>query len=175
MMSISSLGQVMQLAFVPDDFYVAVNYWTKTMKVGPFFYLQHIKPPSAWYRGVPTNFDFSIALAYWGDIQIELIEIHDDTPSIYREWRQSGKSGLHHTCLEVDDLEHAKRVCHAADVEIVQEFLLDGGGAIYVDTGGGPGTILEILQPTKELSTLFSSIHAASVAWEGEQPLRSLG
>lgn len=175
MMSISTLGPIMQLAFVPDDFNAAVDHWTRVMGVGPFFHMKHLAPPAIWYRGQPTRFDFSIALAYWGDIQIELIEQHDDVPSLYNEWLSVGGAGLHHVCQLVDDIEVARAVCNRDGLDIVQEMALDGGHALYVDTGGGPGTIAEIIQSPPDLLELFNMIRSGSRDWDGTDPLRVIG
>jgi methylmalonyl-CoA/ethylmalonyl-CoA epimerase len=50
---IGSLGEVMQLAFVPSDLDAALNHWLNRMGVGPFFRLEHAqrRSNSAHYRG----------------------------------------------------------------------------------------------------------------------------
>ena len=55
--------------------------------------------------------------------------------------------GCHHVGQLVNDIDNAKRVCTQAGAVVVQELALDGGSAIYVDTHGGPGTMVEILMP----------------------------
>jgi methylmalonyl-CoA/ethylmalonyl-CoA epimerase len=107
---IARLGPVMQMAYVPRDLDAALGYWTRTMGVGPFFRLEHIALDQAKYRGEAAEVDFSVCIAYWGDIQIELIEQHNDAPSIYKRWRDEGREGLHHVCIVVDDLQHARAV-----------------------------------------------------------------
>lgn len=174
-MSISGLGPIMQMAFVPANFDAAVTHWTRVMGVGPFFHMQHLEPPAIWYRGNQTRFDFSIALAYWGDIQIELIQQHDEIPSLYSDWLREEKSGVHHVCQLVDDIGMARAVCYDNGLEIVQEMALDDGHALYVDTGGGPGTIAEIIQPPPSLLELFEMIRSASRNWDGADPLRVVG
>ncbi len=72
-MTIASIGQVMQIAFVPDDFDSALRHWTQVMGVGPFFLLENIGLAEMRYRGSPSDCRFTLALAYWGDIQVELI------------------------------------------------------------------------------------------------------
>ena len=48
------------------------------------------------FRGKLTKIDMSAAIAYSGDLQIELIYQHDDAPSIYTELPRGGRSGLQH-------------------------------------------------------------------------------
>jgi hypothetical protein len=45
---------------------------------------------------------------------------------------------------------------------------------IYVDPGTGQGTLVEILQQAKDGPDLFGMIKAASVGWDGSEPLRRL-
>lgn len=173
--TIVKLGAIMQLAYVPRDLDGAIKFWTETMGVGPFFKLPHIPYKAARYRGAPSNLDFSVLIGYWGEVQIELIEQHDESPSIYKSWLDAGHEGLHHVCLVVDDIAHARAVCDRAGAKLEQEIFLDGGEAIYVDTGGGPGTIVEILQPAPEFAALCDMMRDAAKDWDGKDPVRTLG
>jgi methylmalonyl-CoA/ethylmalonyl-CoA epimerase len=172
-MGISAIGPVMQIAFVPKDFDAAVRYWTENMGVGPFFLMENIQLGDMRYLGEPSDCVFSIAIAYWGDMQIELIRQDNNAPSIYR-----GQEGgaLHHTCVLTDDIENARRIAEESGATILVEGKVAPDGAvIYVDTGGGPGSIVEILQMSSGSEGLFAMIKAASVGWDGSDPLRKLG
>jgi methylmalonyl-CoA/ethylmalonyl-CoA epimerase len=173
--TIAGLGPIMQLAFVPRDVEAARRYWSETMGVGPFFSLPHIQYREARYRGGPSGVDFSVLIGYWNDIQIELIEQHDDSASIYKSWLDEGREGLHHVCLLVDSIRHAREVCAAAGARVEQEIFLEGAEAIYVDTGGGPGTMVEILEPSPEFSAMFAMMRDAARGWDGRDPVRMLG
>jgi len=83
---ISRLGTIMQMAYVPEDMDGALRYWTETMGVGPFFKIANIQVDAARYKGEPASIDFSVYIAYWGDMQIELIEQYNVPP-------QSTKAG----------------------------------------------------------------------------------
>lgn len=172
-MGISAIGPVMQIAFVPKDFDAAVRYWTQTMGVGPFFLMENIQLGDMRYLGAPSDCVFSIAIAYWGDMQVELIRQENDAPSIYRG--QEG-GGLHHTCVLTDDIQKARRIVKESGAKILVEGKVAPDGAVlYVDTGGGPGSIVEILQMSSGSDGLFAMIKAASVDWDGSDPLRKLG
>lgn len=170
-MGLAGLGSVMQLAYVPADIDVALEWWTGTMGAGPFFWMGHIAAQNVQYRGAPSPIDFSIALGYWGDIQIELIVQHNDAPSIYKDWRDAGREGLHHVCIIVDDLDEARRVAEASGGEVVQSLEMPGGGgAIYVDCGGGQGTMTEILCMPSYAG--FNMMRDAACGWDGSDPVR---
>lgn len=173
--TIASLAPVMQLAFVPRDVDTALAFWTRTMGVGPFFHLPHIGYKAARYRGQPSHVDFSVWIGYWGDLQIELIAQHCDSPSIYKSWLDEGREGQHHVCLLVDSIAHAREVCAEAGATVEQEIFLDNAEAIYVDTGGGPGTLVEILQPSPDFDGMFRMMRDAARDWDGRDPVRTLG
>jgi len=172
--TIANLGVIMQLAYVPADFDGALKFWTEVVGAGPFFALNHVRLDDVRYRGAPSDIDFSMALGYWGDMQIELIRQHNDAPSIYKEWRDAGHEGLHHVCILVDDIAVARAA--TAEAVIAQEGKVGGGGeVIYVDTGGGPGSMVEILQPGPGTHGLFAMMREAARGWDGSAPFRQLG
>jgi hypothetical protein len=175
---IAQLGQIFQLAFVPQDFAQTVQYWTQTIGAGPFFLLEHIKTENLKYLGKPARIDFTAALGYWNDIQIEIIKQHDDAPSIFSKWRQAGHHGLHHVCMLVPDIDHARALCSEVDAVIVQEMEAGGGASkiIYADTGGGPGTLIEMVQTdAARQKHFFAPMREAARNWDGTDPVRRLG
>ncbi len=172
-MGISAIGPVMQIAFVPSDFDAAIEHCTGTMGVGPFFLIENIALEGMRYLCKPSDCIFTIALAYWGDMQVELIRQENDAPSIYLGCEGGG---LHHTCVLTDDIEAARSIALKAGASILVEAKVgDDGAVLYVDTGGGPGSIVEILQPASGSDALFAMIKNASIDWDGSDPLRKLG
>ena len=174
---LSGLGDIMQIAFVPRDFDRAFRFWTETMGVGPFFQIKHSQEhlQDHVFRGRPCHADFSIMLAYWGEIQVELIEQHNDAPSIYKEQLDSGQDGLHHVCILVDDLANALQTCSQQGGTLLQGARSGASRFAYVETGGGPGTMLEMLQPAPEVRAYQQHMKAAAASWDGSDPLRPFG
>lgn len=173
--TIAALGPVGQLAYLPSDFDAAVRYWTETMGVGPFFLLPNVRLGQMRYKGQPTEAVFSIAIAYWGDMQIELVRAENAEPGIYTgEYAVTDR--LHHVCIFVDSIAQARAAVEAAGGEILVEGTVgDDGAVIYVDAGGGPGHVIEILQSMSSGAGLFAMIKDASRDWDGRDPLRVLG
>ncbi len=173
---IGGIGGVVQLAFVPGDVDAALTYWTQTMGAGPFVALEHLQMDAATYKGAPAEIDFSAYIGYWGDLQIEIIVQHDDAPSIYKSWRDEGREGLHHVCLVTSDMPRARRIIADAGGTVVQEAFLPGGAeVIYAETGGGPGSMVEVFQPAQAALDLFAWIKSLAVDWDGTNPVRRLG
>ncbi|MFY7834901.1 MAG: VOC family protein [Novosphingobium sp.] len=173
--AITKLGPVGQLAYLPTDFDAAVRYWTETMGVGPFYLMENVALGHCKYKGVPTAAVFSIAIAYWGDVQIELIRAENAEPSIYTgEYAVTDR--LHHICIFVDSIAEARAACAEAGAEILVEGTVGADGeVIYVDAGEGPGHVIELLQNMTGADAIFQMIKDASLDWDGSEPLRKLG
>lgn len=170
--AITQLGPVGQLAYLPQDFDAAVRYWTETMGVGPFYLMENVALGEAKYKGVPTGAVFSIAIAYWGDVQIELIRPENREPSIYTG-EYAVTDGLHHICIFVESIEEARAACAEAGAEILVEGKVGADGeVIYVDPGarnggGGPGHVIELLQNMTGADAIFQMIKDAGKDWDG--------
>jgi hypothetical protein len=174
--SLAAFGPNIQNAFVPKDFDAAMRYWIEVMGVGPFFYMPDVRLEDVRYRGAPSDVRFDMAIGYWGDLQIELIRQTNDAPSIYKAWLDEGRVGLHHTLQLVDDIGAARAAVAQAGGTVLQEGKTAGGGeVIYVDLGGGPGTIVELLMPAPGSREFFEMMKAAARDWDGADPVRRLG
>jgi len=175
--SIAALGDVMQLCFINRDFEGTLKFGREVMGAGPFFLNEKVILEELLYMGRPSDVDFRVAIGYWGDLQIEIIEQRNDAPSIYRDWLDGGHEGLQHVCLMVDDLAKARAVCEAAGAVIAQEGRLPGGRCnfLYADTGGGPGTMVEIVQPGPGMVEGFAAMREAARNWDGTDPVRPRG
>lgn len=173
--SLAATGEIMQLAYLPKDFDAAVEYWTQTMGVGPFFLLENIRLGDMKYKGKPTDAVFSVAIAYWNDIQIELVRPENDAPAHY-----SGEHAVHdrvqHVCIVVDDIADAYAAVEAAGAEIIVDGKVGKTGAvIYADPGFGPGGVVEYVQLDTGGAEFFAMMKAAARDWDGSEPLRRLG
>jgi hypothetical protein len=172
--TIAGLGRIEQLAFVPSDFDAAIEHWTQTMGVGPFFLIENIHLDDMQYRGEPTDARFSVAIAYWGDVQIELVRAENDAPAHYNG-EYAVPDRLNHVLQIVDDWDVAVRAVEKAGAEVIVSGGVNGGKVMYVDPGYGPGGLVEILCPVQGGAGLFDMIKAAAANWDGSDPVRKLG
>jgi len=171
--TLAKLGQIMQISYVPADldaYDKALEYWTQTMGAGPFFHTEDVDVENSMFRGKPSDIKSRMAIGYWGDIQIELIQQKNDAPSMFQEWKAAGHSGVHHLCIVVDSLADARAMVEASGGEVIQEVSLPGGvgGAFYADFGGGPGTIIEYLDLPQAALDGFEAMRQAHLAWDGK-------
>lgn len=172
--SLSALGPISQMAYVPSDWDAAIAYWTETMGVGPFFLFENIALDDMRFRGEPSEARFSVAIAYWGDMQIELVRGENDAPAHYNG-EYAVKDRLNHVLVFVDDFAEAMRALEEAGGEVIVSGGFGGGDVAYVDPGAGPGGLIEIMRPGEGAAGLFAMIRDAAKDWDGSDPVRRLG
>lgn len=170
-------GPVMQLGFVVPDLDAAALHWGK-LGVGPFFLLEHIQYAECRYRGRPVSFDMSVAVAQWGEVQVELIRQHDATPTIYTTF--AGGAGLQHLGVMTDSVaEQLERLAGQGIQPVQSGSTANGIRFAYVDTdtlpGGHPGGMIELIERGPAIDAFFAMVRAASIGWDGDRPLRRLG
>jgi hypothetical protein len=166
------LYTVRQLAYVVRDMDAALKYWTEVLKVGPFFMFEHCPLDNQRYRGQPANVDVNLALGNSGALQIELIYQNNNAPSVYKEFLDAGREGVHHfgmmpvdyaaTCAQYEALGH-----EAA-------FQCDIGGAelTYFDTVAKLGHFIELWDNNSIYKDLFALVEDAAIGWDGKDPVR---
>jgi catechol 2,3-dioxygenase-like lactoylglutathione lyase family enzyme len=115
----------------------------------------HFGPDACTYRGRPADFVADIALSYAGDTQLELIApVRGE--SIYTEFLDRAGAGLHHICVEVDDIERALAERNA---EVVQWGLMPGGMEFaYVSAEGAGVPYIEIAHIMPEIRAFFDYV-----------------
>jgi hypothetical protein len=169
---------VRQLAYKVNDLEAAVAAHHRAFGSGPFFVLRHVALASSMHRGAEQAFDHSSAYGQWGGVMVELVVQHNPDPSALHDmfpWG-SGREGLHHAALFVDDLEGEIARFAAEGVPLAQLSVTAGGTAFaFVDTRASLGHMLEMYEPTEQLAGFYDFVAAASQGWDGRDLLRELG
>jgi hypothetical protein len=169
-------GTAFQAGYVVDDLDAAIEHWTQRLGIGPFYKAAHLPLEHYEYRGVACRPDLSIALAYSGALQIELIQQHNDAASHYQDFRQRVGTGLHHLCTwngqTLDD--NIERLA-GLGYRIASSGKIAGGSRfVYFDTEIHPGTVIEMGESQPATRALFERIRQASIDWDGQEPVRPL-
>ena len=173
---VKAFGPMEQIGIVVDNFEDPIKHWTEKLKVGPFFILEHLDLNDVYYQGNLTEIDFSVALAYSGDIQIELIKQHCNTPSIYNEYVKNKKNTVHHFCTFSKDINKDIKVFEDSGYKNVQGGRTqDGGSFAYLDKENNFGAILEIAQLSEGGYAMFDMIKNASKKWDGKNAIMDIG
>ena len=118
----------------------------------------HFGPDSCTYRGQPADFTADISLSYAGDMQLELIA-PTSGESIYTDFLREGAAGLHHICIEADDIDGAVADAAGAGAEVVQRGVMPGGMEfVYVAAPQAGVPYLEIARITPEIRGFFDYV-----------------
>ncbi|RRQ29092.1 VOC family protein [Rhodococcus sp. Eu-32] len=172
------LGPLRQLGYVVDDIDTAMKYWTDMAGVGPFFYVDDQPLNDFVFRGEPSTPRFSVALAQSGNVQIELIQQHNDQPSAFREFTASGRTGLQHVAYWTTEFDRFLTESTRRGLTELQSGR-SGSGApderfVYFEEGPYPGTVIEVSEVSGRKGDLFRAIESASQGWDGTDPVRDM-
>ena len=166
------LYTVRQLAYVVNDMDSALKYWIETLKVGPFFLFEHCPLENQKFFGKPANTDVTLALGNSGSLQIEIIYQHNDEPSVYKEFLDAGRVGVHHFGLMPDDYVNACNQYRSLGHEAAFECTIGGAPLVYFDTVETVGHYIELWDNSSVFKNLFDMIEGAATDWDGKDPIR---
>ncbi|MFO6446413.1 VOC family protein [Erythrobacter sp. NE805] len=169
---------VRQLAYKVETLEAAALAHHRAFGSGPFFVLRHVALASSRHRGVERPFDHSSAYGQWGSVMVELVVQHNPDPSALHDMfpHGSGSEGLHHAALFVDDLEAAIARFAAEGAPLAQLSVTQTGTAFaFVDARASLGHMLELYEPTPQLTGFYDFVAAAAEGWDGSDPIRELG
>lgn len=93
-----------QLGHVVDDVLDAAAGWARVFGVGPFHVLPVVDQETD-YGGEIRTIRLQVAVAQAGPVQIELIQQHCQTPSIYSAWSRGGTSSFHQIATVTEDFD----------------------------------------------------------------------
>ena len=163
---------VLQYAYVVTDIEAACLEWTKLIGAGPFFLSMHHESPDHYYRGEPSQADLSYAFGQAGPAHIQLIEQHNDAPSVYREVVAAGATGFHHFAILPDDFDAEKARFEASGYEAVTT-LTSAARVAYMDTRRTLGCFVELYENNAPLRETFAMWKAVHEDWDGiTDPIR---
>ena len=174
------LGNIRQNAYVVRNLFEGIKYWTDVMGVGPFFLLDHITMPGFTYHGKPSQAQISVGLSHHGSLQIELIEQHNDEPSMWRDFLQSGGNGLHHVACWTTDYDRDRanilargfEIGHASEVKDPNLEVSSRFAYLYHDQL--PGMVVELLERNAPGDYMQAKIEEAARNWDGTDPIRTV-
>jgi hypothetical protein len=163
----------MQLGFVVPDLERAMEHWTGTVGVGPFFVLSHVQFAATYFKNKPTQIDMSVGVAQWGAVQVELIQQFNEAPSIYLDFPGRALGGLQHLGVMTDSVQDDLARLREAGIEPVQwGHTANGIRFAYVSTDKHPGAMIELIEHGPAIDGFFSRVREAAKDWDGRQPVR---
>ena len=168
-------GPIRQNAYLVHDLQVAISQWL-SLGIGPWIVLPSFAQTDSEYRGEKTAPVVSIAFANSGDLQIELIQQEDESPSIYKEFTDAGRVGFHHVAFWSEDFDATIVAAQGAGWPVVHHG--SGGGIAkfaYLDAGGFTSTVIEVMELNQTTKWMTTLVRDAADDWDGRDPVRALG
>ncbi|QTL03567.1 VOC family protein [Aquabacter sp. L1I39] len=166
-------GEIRQAGYVVEDIEAAMDYWSRVLGIGPWFYNPRVPIVNYTYRGEPYEVHNSVALANSGPLQMELIQIRNDAPSMYRDFLKAGRTGLQHVAYWTKNYdEDLARLLAQGFKPAMSGEVGEKGRFIYFDTEYHPGTVIELSEVAGPKGKLFKLIREASIGWDGTDPVR---
>jgi hypothetical protein len=162
-------GKVRQFGFVIPDIQAAINQWA-ALGVAPWLIIPEFTLSGSRYRGELSEPVVSIALANTGDMQIELIQQHCDTPSAYREFMDATGGGLNQVAYWVEDIEGTRAA--ALDAGWTEVWFGDAGVKYYyLEHPDSPVALVELMELNEMSRGMGAMTQEAAEAWKPGQPI----
>ncbi|MBC9249598.1 glyoxalase [Pseudomonas alcaligenes] len=169
-------GAVAQNGYVVRDIHAAMEHWINVLGVGPWFYVERVKTDYFRYRGEDSPLEMSVAIANSGDLQIELIQQHNDAPSMYKDFLDSGREGLQHVAYWTKDYQTIYDNALALGLKVGHEGQIGGdkGRFSYFETELHPGSVVELSDISGPKGMFFEFVRKSAQNWDGSNPIRKI-
>jgi catechol 2,3-dioxygenase-like lactoylglutathione lyase family enzyme len=166
-----------QVAYFCADVRAAALAHHQQFGSGPYFIAEHIPLSRSVHRGVERTFDHSSAYGQWGEVMIEFVQQNNPGPSAMHDLfpEHSGRWGLHHTALFVDDVDAAAAKLTKQGFPIAQRAEMNDGFVFaFVDTSAAYGHMLELYAPVPSLTGFYAMVAKAARDYRGGDVLTTI-
>ena len=166
---------IIQMAYVVPDLRAAIAHWTGTLRVGPWFVLEHFTGDDPVYRGQPSKAEVALAMSFCrahehrahpAEERGALGVPRDDRAARLR-LSSLGRGDLELRCRRGAVRERRVRAglsvppCRAA-----------AGWDTWTPRSVLPG-YTELIELGGAFEEVFGRFHRASLDWDGKDPIRS--
>jgi len=166
-------GRLIQTAFITDDIHASMRELTRTLGAGPWFLRERGVFPKQIYQGQPAQTALAIALGYAGEMQFEIIQQLDDSPSVYRDHVERNGYGLHHLGMAATDYPAALAHHQAMGDTLVYEAEVANGARVgYFDTHARLPAMIEVIEFLPATQAMFRRFRDCARDWDGSDPVR---
>jgi hypothetical protein len=163
-------NEIIQIAYTVADIEEEMRRYSELLHVGPWFLVGPFVPPEGVYRGATTEMRVSLGIAFVGQVMVELIEQHDEKPSVFRETLKArGAHGFHHWAIGARDFEKtAAQYRSRGYQEAFSDFAPLGFRIVYFDTSRDLPGMLEIIEMNAAAEEGFHKMCQAARDWDGK-------
>lgn len=161
---------VIQKAWVVNNIEKSAKQWSDALNIGPFYLAEYT--PTVFenieYRGQPGKLHMKTAIAYAGDVQIELVEPVGSYPCAFFDTVNKGSIGFHHECYWTDDIESDFAHYKNQGFTIANQGQIAGGGPrfAYIDASETLGCMIELLERRESTERMFSQWRENATKWK---------
>ncbi|WP_138378913.1 VOC family protein [Luteithermobacter gelatinilyticus] len=154
------LGSMMQLGYIVENLEDSMDHWSRYLNTGPFTVFEDFQVNDPLYRGRPMQEEkFRVAMAYTGNMLIELIQQVGAAPSVYQEVIRQRGYGFHHWAYITKNFDDEVRkyrdrgleVCFFGSVPVGARFA-------YIDATAEVGSMIEIIEHAVSVEAFFNSL-----------------
>lgn len=158
-----------QAGHVVEDIDQAMASFSANLQVGPWYRFRTSQPrPGAFYRGREVNHDLSIALAFHGTLMLELIQQHDDQPSVFRDGVARRGHGFHHWGIGTRQFDTRVAEEQAQGREPLYTARTARGARIAYFEGATPlHAMKELIEITDTSEAFYAGIAQQARDWDG--------
>jgi Glyoxalase/Bleomycin resistance protein/Dioxygenase superfamily len=174
-------GPVRQLGIIVRDLKTEVQNWV-TVGIGPWALISEVRFDNFHYRGRPApGPKVSIALAYSGPLQLEIIQQHDNLPSAYTEYLAESPGGVQHIAnfaTSKKDFDRKRQALLDQGLVVVHEGNVEGFPQRFVYCSMPGRTSYPLFEVGESdlpaLRPMWSRLQQLSEGWDGLNPLRPI-
>lgn len=168
-MSRAHYGPIDQIGFVVEDLDAAVRSWSAVAGLGPWTVFRNAGLDGI-YGDQKGHVTMDVAMAYQGEVQIEIIQPTNDAPSPYRGADGKPLVGIHHVAWLTDDLDAELEKAVANGLRPVFRAHSDTVRVAYCEADGQPGTLFEFIE-SEATRKLIEDGRIAARDWDGTNPI----
>ena len=163
-------GSIIQVAYTVADIDAGMRQYSELLHIGPWFLVGPFVPAKGIYRGAPTCMSISLAVAFAGEVMIELIAQHDGEPSVYRDTLAArGIHGFHHWAIGARDFDATVAAYKARGYEeVFSDISPRGVRIVYLDTTPDLPGMLEFIEMTDDVEEQYRAMYQAAKDWDGK-------
>ncbi len=155
-----NVQKIDQVGFVVKDLDKTVEYYWKTLGIGPWSFFDLGPGNKTTYHGKPCEFLVKIACAQVGPLMLELIQpVSGPTP--HMDFLKARGEGMQHLGIVIEGMEQVEEMKKLGYEEIAGAYNIGGedGYGVYFDTEKTLGTTIELIHFSSQGLPAFNKVY----------------
>lgn len=162
---------IIQHGYVVTDAEKSARLWSERLGIGPFYLVEQTLDEYSYRQRPVKDVKLRIAVSYWRDLQIELLQPLCSNKTFYSESLKAAPEKLNHYAVLVPDIEAAVRE-HQLEKHLVHKGRLGGIHFTYLGNYTPDGVALELMQVDAKTQEVLGALHALCRMWDRTRPVR---